>query len=300
MTKTFKPQLCPNEQVDLNTLKYPLLASAKLDGIRCIIKDGQLYSRSLKLIRNVHLRGLLSEITAYSKAHDVILDGELYCFTVPFNELSGIIRSDDKELPIDLKFWCFDILDGKDRPFVDRIKQYEKLNFRKLQPCVQYLASNAEEVQLAFEQSIRDGFEGLILRNPESKYKFGRARVKENIAYKVKLFETFDAKITGVVRATKVDENAEKTINELGYSVTSQKKDDRIFIDKACAFIVMHNGKELKVVLAMTDEEKKEIWLNKHNYIGKTIEYKGMTIGSKDLPRHPVMIRYRKDKDEDN
>jgi hypothetical protein len=47
----------------------------------------------------------------------------------------------------------------------------------------------------------------------------------------------------------------------------------------------------------MTDEEKEKVWKEKDSYIGKTIEYKAMLVGSKDLPRHPVYIRMRPDKD---
>lgn len=113
---------------------------------------------------------------------------------------------------------------------------------------------------------------------------------------KVKPFETFDARIIDVVQSTQVDPEAEKKVNELGRSVTSRKKDDRVFIEKAAAFLVKYGNHEVKVSLAMTDEEKKSVWCNKDDYIGKMIEYKGMLIGSKDVPRHPVFVRFRDDR----
>jgi len=112
----------------------------------------------------------------------------------------------------------------------------------------------------------------------------------------VKPFLTFDAKIVGVIQSTEVDPNVEKKINELGRSVTSKKVGDRILINKASAFEVEYEGKKLKVTLAMTDGEKEEVWVNRDKYIGRMIEYKGMMVGAKDVPRHPVMIRYREDK----
>ena len=160
------------------------------------------------------------------------------------------------------------------------------------------IVNNKKEIENLFEIALKDGYEGLILRNPKGKYKYGRGTLKEGLIYKVKPFLTFDSKITGVVQATKVDPNAEKKTNELGRSVTSKKKDDRILIEKASAFDVQYEGQGLKVVLAMTDEEKEEIWANKESYIGRWIEYKGMLIGAKDVPRHPVMIRFREDKNE--
>lgn len=48
---TFKPMLAATV-VDRTKLRFPFLASPKLDGIRCIVLDGQVLSRSLKPIRN--------------------------------------------------------------------------------------------------------------------------------------------------------------------------------------------------------------------------------------------------------
>ena len=104
MSKTFKPLKFPNIEVELDQLKYPLLASIKLDGIRGIFKDGKLYSASLKLLPNRRLDEHFRSIKEYSSKHNVILEGELYSELVDFNTLSGIIRSDDHELPGDLHF----------------------------------------------------------------------------------------------------------------------------------------------------------------------------------------------------
>lgn len=295
--KTFKPFLLPNDEVDLNKLQYPLLASIKLDGIRAIFMNGELYSRSLKVLPNTNLHIKFAHLKEYSKRHNIILDGELYCKSVPFNDLSGIIRSDNQELPDDLAFWCFDLLTQENWSFEERVKQYNKLEgLAHLEKVVQHEVFNKADIDNLFEASLSAGFEGLVLRNPNSKYKFGRATIKENIAYKVKPFITLDAKIIDIKQATEAKEGSEKTINELGYSRTSQKKDDRVLINKASVFVVLYEGKELGVSIAATDIEKEEIWAHKEQYIGRWIEYKGLLVGSKDLPRHPVFIRYRDDK----
>lgn len=41
---------------NLDVLKYPVLVSPKLDGIRCLIIDGVAMSRSLKPIPNKHVQ----------------------------------------------------------------------------------------------------------------------------------------------------------------------------------------------------------------------------------------------------
>jgi len=298
----FRPMLLPNEQPDLNKIVYPLLASFKLDGIRAVFMDGELYSRSLKVLPNSNLHTKFAHLKEYSKKNNVILDGELYCQSIPFNELSGIIRSDDQTLPYDLEFWCFDYLTVQGKHFADRVKDYEWLRLEALHPVAQVSLSCASDVSRAFDHAIANGFEGLVLKSPSSFYKFGRATLASNTAFKVKPFVTYDAKIVGITQATEAREGSEKKINELGRSVTSKKIADRVLINKAAGFIVVYKGKELEVGLAKHDNAQKEhIWSNPQEYIGRMIEYKCLEVGMNEggLPRHANFVRYRDDKDAD-
>jgi DNA ligase-1 len=300
----FKPMLCPNEVIDITTLKYPLLASYKLDGIRCIFKDGKMYSRALKDFPNVQLWNRFGQLARLAKEKNIILDGELLAKSLTFNELSGITRQLDKELPDDLFFYCFDCIINNffNEPFADRFINAQKLITQIEERYAMSLSQNciaeSNDIQKLYEEALAWGCDGLILRDPKGRYKFGRGTIKEGLIYKMKPFQTFDAKIIGIIQSTEVREGAEKKINELGRSVTSKKKNDRVLIEKASAFVVIYKGKELKVTIAMTDEEKEEVWKNKKKYIGRMIEYKGMLVGAKEngLPRHPTFIRMRDDK----
>jgi len=203
-----------------------------------------------------------------------------------------------------LKFYCFDVLvNGEEnKPFDWRYTDAAKAcnNFPELAIHLSHIkVNNAKEVESYFENVINQGYEGLILRNPQGKYKFGRCTVKENNAFKLKPWVTVDAQIIGFVQATKVNEDAEKTTNELGYSRTSKKIEDRHLIEKAQAFVVKYEDKEVSVPIAMTDEQKEYIWKHQSEYLGKWIEYKFMTVGMKKdgLPRIPKFIRMRSDKD---
>ena len=313
--KTFKPQLCPNEKVDLSTLNYPLLASCKLDGIRCIFYKGQILSRSLKQIQNKQLREKFEPIRAWTEKTGNVIDGEIYDPKMTFQEITSFVMTEDLtdpktikkngcilEIPETLNYYAFDFLYGEQthHSFYERLTALAdviiEIKSPYIHPVLHKKVNTKEEVEQTFEWALNNNYEGLILRNPNSPYKCGRFTIKEGGAFKIKPFVTFDAKITGVEQSTEVNEDAEKKTNELGRSVTSKKKDDRHLIEKASAFWVDYEGKPLKVVLAMTDPEKMGVWLNRASLIGKTIEYKGMLVGSKDVPRHPVMIRYREDK----
>ena len=236
-------------------------------------------------------------IKEYSSKHNVILEGELYSELVDFNTLSGIIRSDDHELPGDLHFRCFDRIEDINEPFIERVHKYHAIiQMPHFYSVAQTIVHNANQLEKLFEEVINDGEEGLIVRDPSGKYKYGKATLKESIGFKLKQHVTLDAQIIDIGQATEVNADAEKTVNELGRSVTSKKKADRILINKASTFIVMYKGKKNEVSIALTDPEKEEIWLNKDKYIGRMIEYEGMTKGSKDVPRHSVFLRYRDDK----
>ncbi len=311
----YKPFLAPNDKVNLDNIKYPLLASTKLDGYRCIFYKGEILTRSLKQVQNKQLREKFEKIREYTKDNNCILDGEIYSHELTFQELNKFFMSKDLEneksikkygkilkIPESVKYFAFDCIinDNLEEEFFKRCLKLHKIT-DKFKHIVEYVTQidvyKKEDVDKYFEKVLEEGYEGLILKNPNGRYKCGRGTIKEGLIYKVKPFITFDTEITGVVQATKVDPNAEKKVNELGRSVTSKKKDDRILIEKASAFNVQYEGQELKVVLAMTDEEKEEIWANRKSYIGKLIEYKGLLVGSKYVPRHPVFVRFRKDKD---
>jgi DNA ligase-1 len=304
--KTFKPQLAPNDSIEIKDLPLPLLGSYKIDGIRCVFKDGGMYSRSLKPIVNDKLHGKFDYLKKYSKENKVIIDGELYCKSLTFPELSGVCRRLSHELPEDLTFYAFDCISQTEEnswniPFCIRLNALseivETLNKPDLKLIDQIMLENEKDVENYFQEALNWGSDGLILRSKNGKYKYGRGTLKEGLIFKLKPFLTFDAQIIGVLEGTIVDPNAEKKINELGYSETSRKKGDRIPSGKACDFEVLYEGKTLKVSIAMTDEEKREVWQNRCSYIGRWIEYKGMLVGAKDLPRHPVLVRMRSDRD---
>lgn len=315
--KKFSPFLAPNETVNLDNIKYPILASYKLDGIRCIFYKGEMLSRSLKPIQNKQLREKFKPLIDYSREHNIILDGEIYSPELTFQAITKFVMTKDftdqktikkhgkvLTIPEHLKYYAFDTVGKSDGAFEVGFNQRllnltpDMGNFKEIVTVVkhEYLSSK-EEVEQYFETALEEGYEGLILREPNGRYKCGRGTLKEGLIYKLKKFIDFDGKIIDVIQSTEANVDAEKTINELNRSVTSKKKGDRHFIEKASAFLVQYEGNQLKVVIAMSDKEKKEVWYNKKYYIGKWITYKGMLIGAKNVVRHPVFLRFGDAKD---
>ena len=112
MSSQFKPLLSSTYKLQ-TTLRFPYLASPKLDGIRCIVLDGVPVSRSLKIIPNKHIQQLLS-LPALNG-----LDGELIIGSPTaedaFRATTTVVMSHAKEVA-DFVYWVFDDTTNADAP----------------------------------------------------------------------------------------------------------------------------------------------------------------------------------------
>jgi hypothetical protein len=142
----------------------------------------------------------------------------------------------------------------------------------------------------AYDQAILDGYEGLVVRNLNALYKQGRQTLKSNTVYKLKNDDVeFDGVILSVEEGTVAREGAQKTVNELGRSKTSQLKEDRVLSGMAKGFKVrMDDGRELTVSLKGYDhEDRKNLLRNPTDFVGETIRFTGMLpVKPGGMPRH--------------
>jgi DNA ligase-1 len=208
----------------------------------------------------------------------------------------------DAPVSDELKFYCFDMCFME--PMVANKRYMHCKDFgnqfpnlvRVVEQILMNFPEDAPRAEQMFNDLLEQGYEGLIIKNANKPYHFGRPTVKANYGYKYKPFGTFDARIIGVEQSTQIKDGVERTKDAFGHSKTSKKKDDRELIEMASAFLVDWEGVEMKVSLAMTNPEKVEIWTNKDKYLNRIIEFKGMMVGAKERVRHPVFLRFRDDK----
>lgn len=293
----FKPQL--GKEVNYDLIQYPTFISHKLDGIRVIFKNGEMFSRSLKPIRNVQLHKRFAHLKEFSKTTNTIFDGEFYSHKLTFQEITSQVMSKDKPLDDTLEFHCFDCIvdETENMPFWQRHNTSKTLllGFSFIKIVYHLMVSEKKEIDKSFETALKRGYEGLILRNPQGRYKFGRSTEREGFLLKIKPFKTFDAEIIGVEE--RMENLNESETNELGESFKRNTVDAKKGTGIASAFVVKYDGKEMKVTLTGPEYKRRLILQNKEKNIGKFIEYKAMLIGAKDVPRHPVFLRFRKDRD---
>ena len=203
-----------------------------------------------------------------------------------------------------LKFYAFGIVNAwtPHIPFsvrvLDLVRQVAKYTHAMgtLSPdLVMIQQNNFEHIDAlyqAYDQSIIDGYEGLVLMHKDSSYKFGRHTLNDNLAFKIKEDNLeYDGKILEVEESTLAKEGSEKTINELGRSKTSQLKDDREPSGMAKGFLVLlDDGQTMSVSLTgFNHPERIDLLNNPEEYVGKWIKFTAMApvkVGGR--PRGPA------------
>lgn len=275
---------------DISTLKYPVLATPKLDGIRVLKLDGKALTRKFKPVPNTHIRNLLEKYLPDG------VDGELMTAGT-FNDIQSKVMSFDGEP--EFTFYAFDYVSAKlDEPYRERIQNLFTVVEKKITPfriVVLYpeLIENEKELLRYEEECLKKGFEGVMIRNPLGKYKCGRSTAKEQILLKLKRFYDAEAKVIDFEEKMQ-NENVQER-DEFGLSKRSSKKDGLVPANTLGALIVedLTTGVKFGIGSGFDDELKREIWLHKRKYKNKIVKYKYQSVGVKNAPRFPVFLGFR-------
>jgi DNA ligase-1 len=299
---TFRPMLASHCK-DTSKLKFPVLASKKLDGVRASMQGGILLSRSLKPIPNVHVQEMFKGLPEG-------LDGELIfgdpCSPTAYRDTVSIVMSDDK--PADgINLHVFDKFEEKNfstriRHAGDAVGGRLTMNDNHLR-FVQHILINSIEELDAFEAAaLAEGQEGVMIRSLDGPYKQGRSTEKEAYLLKLKRFCDTEAVVTGTYE---LQHNANDSfVNELGRTARSTEKAGKAGLDTLGGFYVTgvggdFDGVEFKVGngQGMTQDLRKQLWIERDTLIGRIIKVKYFPTGSKDRPRHPLWLGWRDARD---
>jgi DNA ligase-1 len=285
---SFKPMLAA--AADLTKLRFPLYASPKLDGIRAIVRDGKLLSRTLKPIPNCHIRKTL-ECSEFEGFDGELIIGDPTSKTVYQDTVSGVMSRDGEP---DFKFFVFDSWRNSTAQYVSRWDPVWSVlgaqpKGSQVTPLVQHDIRSLTELMNIEERYVGIGYEGLILRDPKAPYKFGRSTVNEGYLLKLKRFEDSDAIVLDVIEEMANTNEAQK--DELGRTKRSSAKAGKVGKGTMGALKVMdiHTGVEFECGAGFTAEQRAKFYTDPP----KLIKYKFFPIGVKDKPRHPVFLGAR-------
>lgn len=201
---------------------------------------------------------------------EIYLDGELYSFSMKFNQLSGLIRKkkrDSNDLELE-KNICFNLYDC----YLNEGYEIRKniIEYFKDEPNVYIVESeiinlNNDDLKEKLRQYLNEGYEGLMIRTLGIPYEHKRSKS----LIKMKLVQDEEFKIIGFKES--------KEGNTLGSIIFKTNE-----------------NKEFNATFNGTDEELKEIWLNQEKYLPLwgTVEFFEYT--EDDIPRFPKCVKFRK------
>jgi len=239
-----KPMLAPNAEPNLDTLRYPVLASHKLDGVRFLMFDGKMYSRNMEPLHPAVTRRFQPVIEMAAKS-GVCLDGEIWTRDLAFNKIVSAMA--DHEMCKHLYLHVFDILTVEEwyaekpwTPFNRRVEQYSDWcsahdpQGHHLVAVQQHRCRNAEQVLVLQQEAQSKGWEGLMLKCPNSVYAHRRATAKQNEFWKLKFWDAVNGVIVGFKQMQRLTDDARANNTDrsaLGRLKRGHRQDDREMVD---------------------------------------------------------------------
>jgi DNA ligase-1 len=290
-----KPMLA--KAVDWSKVSFPLYGSVKLDGVRCVIKDGLALSRKLIPIPNLHVQTILGHAALNG------LDGEI---TVgPANDPNVMQTTMSAVMSVegtpDFTFWVFDFWTAPDMPWSERcqlMQRAEKDGTFADQSFVmllkQTLLMNDAEYRAFKQTALAQGYEGIMLRRPNGLYKYGRSTEREGHLLKDKDFVDGEAQVIGF---NELMHNAnELGTDNTGHAKRSTNSEGLLPMNTLGSLRVrdVKSGVEFNVGTGFVQAERLHIWTNQALYLNKFIVYKHFEqAGVKEAPRFPVYKGFR-------
>ena len=262
-------------------IQYPAGVSRKLDGIRMFARDVDgVINLTSRMYKEFKWMSKIREQIKMINDDKVIFDGELYSHTIPFNAISGSVRKKNEPSVYDdqLEYWVFDLaVEGM--TYLERVtkmkdmeKKYERL-FKKEERRLIFvyydMVDSAEDIQKYHDKYVAEGYEGLMIRNFDGKYRF---KHRSNDLQKYKNFEDTEFEIVGYKLGTVTEEGA------IVFLVKDNNSDQ--------TFDVRPRG---------TIEKRIEWGKRGEEFVGKmlNVRYQKTGIDDGSLPRFPVGIYIR-------
>lgn len=267
-------------------LRYPLLCSPKLDGIRCLVKDNMCLSRSGKILPSYQVQDEFSNLEHFDGE---LIEGLANDFDV-YNRTQSYVMSEDK--PGDIYYHVFDYThpDWLNKPFYERLEFVDEAvmlsNFPNLYVVKHHEVETYEDLLEYEDKCLNAGYEGIMMRDPVGRYKNGRGTFREGLIYKLKRFQDDEAYIVGLQE--QLTNNNTLEVDELGYAKRSYSKQGLVPAGTLGNFQVLWNGLHLDVAPgSFNHAQRQKIWNNPGEYIGKLLKFRYFSHGVKDKPRFP-------------
>ncbi|CAJ2854473.1 PBCV-1 DNA ligase [Burkholderia pseudomallei] len=301
----FKPNLAAT-LTKPELIKFPVWASPKIDGIRCVIFGGVAYSRSLKPIPNEFVQAFVA------KYADVLqrFDGELVVgdHTDPncMQKSMAVMRASGKpnfvfhvfdEVPISREFGPHYI--DRMQSVADRLLNAVLLGDEfgaRVSAVTQFIPHDQASMDSVETYFLEQGYEGMMIRNPHTLYKCGRSTEREGGLVKVKRFVDGEAVIVGFEE--EMHNANEATRNATSRTERSTAQAGLIGKGSLGSFVVRDSsGRVFNIGTGYTAAQRRDYWHDRDSFVGRVVKFKHFDHGTVDAPRHPVFIGFRHPED---
>lgn len=288
------------EESDYSKLRFPCIGFPKIDGFRALLGQQPMTS-SLKRFPNHFFHNSLSGIMPDLS----LLDSEV---VVGRKRGPGVLQRTSSGLTSetgepDFSLWVFDSFDPSS-PFTTRYHRARQLIDRLDHPRVKLLKyqilEDLDDFLAYLSRCLHRGYEGIITRSPDGRYKEGKATLREQYMLKVKPFTDFEAVITGYYEE---EENTNEAKREpTGKLKRSSAKEGKVgkgtlggFLGEVLDSSGKRTGVQVRVGGGFTAAQRREFWLLADELVASSaiMECVKQLMGEKDKPRHPNFKRLR-------
>lgn len=286
---------CPDE------LTFPVYASPKIDGIRAVVKEEMLLSRTLKPIPNAYVQEMLG-VSYLSGLDGELTVGPANAKNVMQTTMSAVMTQEGEP---DFTWWVFDYWNDPYIPFSTRWEKMARAftsEFEAAFPRVKLLTQtyimNREQLMLYEDATVQQGFEGIIIRSPHGPYKYGRSTAKEGTLLKLKRWSDSEAVVTGFKE--KMHNGNEARVDERGYTKRSSHQENLVPMNTLGALVVRDVTTQIEFDLGtgFDDVTRKKVWDLRSSYVGQLVTYKHFDLcGVKEAPRFPTFKSFRDKRD---
>lgn len=300
-TKTFRPMLAGKAPANLDDLTYPVLASPKIDGIRCLIRDGQAVSRTMKPIPNESVCAALAGLPSGLDGELLVEGGYNACQSFFMTRRKAVVQHD-------WWYFAFDFLNESEPqlPYETRLEWLtnwsEDVGHNNLHVVEHSLISNADDLRAFVTEQLEDGFEGAMVRDPQGLYKLGRSTVREGGLLKIKNFEDEEAVIFKVEELFHNDNEATK--DAFGRTKRSSHKENKRAAGTMGALVcrTMRGAVQFNIGTGFTQQVRDDIWKNRMVMPGHIVKFRYQPDpggrADKQVPRGPAVFLDFRDKED--
>ena len=250
---------------------FPYIVQHKLDGVRCVVIDDELYSRYGNVFPT--LKHIKEELKLNKEK--LILDGELYTDDINFEQIVGLVKkskktSEEEKNSLKIYLNIFDYIESGltfEQRYSNLCYFLKKHNFQDLKLVKTEKCFSEKEIYVYLEKYIMEGYEGVVMRNLRGKYQPN----------------------TRSIHLQKLKKSKDEKFEIIGFSApnTGTEYGCVIWTWKA------KNGKTFSVKPLGNLEERRQQFINGKKYLGKKLTVKYQELTNHGIPRFPIGLAIR-------